>query len=115
MADSLAGAICAEIGPELFFFDSEEDGTKHVPGLEEKTARQLCAIKCPVRQACLKLAIEGPDSATYYGIWGGLSVRQLIWLRKQPVHGPERPPKEEKNVPDRLAQWPGGQGHGRAA
>ena len=84
------GALCAQMGPELFFV---EEGSKVSD--DDRMARALC-FRCPARLNCLLFAIDHPGDS-HYGVWGGLLERNLRWLKHQPIHGPERPPVEERN------------------
>jgi hypothetical protein len=47
----------------------------------EKLALHICSL-CNVRLECLSFAVENP-SLTYYGIWGGLTHRELKRVRRQ--------------------------------
>lgn len=82
------GALCAQIGPELYFTE-EGLGVSD----NDRMALLLC-YRCPARAQCLLFALDNPDTS-HYGAWGGLRQRNLEWLKKQPVHGPDRPPEGE--------------------
>lgn len=77
------GALCAEIGPELFFI---EEGL--AASDDDRTAARLC-FSCPARIQCLLFALDNRTDSLF-GVWGGLRQRQLEWLKRQPVYGPER-------------------------
>lgn len=71
----LAGAVCAQVDPELFF--PEKGGST-------KAAKRLCngdpdrgAPPCPVRLECLQIAL---DEDHRFGVWGGLSERERAAL-----------------------------------
>jgi WhiB family redox-sensing transcriptional regulator len=65
----MVDAACRGLDPELFY-----------PRLGEPTdrARAICN-RCPVKQACLALAMRANERD---GIWGGLSGRQRRALRR---------------------------------
>ncbi len=69
MSGDLTGARCAEVGdPELW----------HPPrGNSAAAARAVCA-DCPVRAACLEVAMTTPVS----GIWGGTSETERRGLAR---------------------------------
>jgi len=60
---------CAEVDPELWFPGKWDSGTE---------AKKICA-GCEVRLECLKYAVEADEQ---HGIWGGVSRRERIRLRK---------------------------------
>lgn len=63
-------ALCAQIGPELFFPPR---------GSSAASAKQICA-RCPVRNPCQEEAIAHGEQ---YGIWGGISTVQIGRIRAQ--------------------------------
>lgn len=66
-----ANAACAQQPPDSLF----------VRGAAQRTARDLC-FSCPVRQACLAEAL---DTATEFGVWGGMTERERrALLRRHP-------------------------------
>lgn len=74
--DVLEFALCRGADPEAWF----PPGDPGSPGYEGMAARarDICAL-CPVRRACLELAIAlGPDAAE--GIWGGLDPAERAAL-----------------------------------
>lgn len=70
------GAACRTYDPELFF----PLGTAG-PALLQADAAKLVCIGCPVRDACLRWALEvGVD----HGVWGGLSEEERrSWKRRK--------------------------------
>ncbi|MGH3703006.1 MAG: WhiB family transcriptional regulator [Agromyces sp.] len=63
-------ALCAQTDPEMFFPER---------GDSTKDAKEICG-DCEVRAECLEYALRtGQD----FGIWGGLSARELVLRRKQ--------------------------------
>lgn len=56
-------ALCAQVGPDLFF-----------PGKGEsvREARRVCS-SCGVRAECLAYALDHDEQ---HGVWGGMSERQ---------------------------------------
>ena len=57
-------AVCLGADPDIFF--PELGRTAH-------DARQVCAV-CPVAEECLQYAVQNDIK---YGVWGGLSEREL--------------------------------------
>ena len=68
-------ARCKEHDPELFFSAGSRS---------ERRAKAICG-RCPVREQCLAFAVE---SGTDFGVWGGMSGRELRAMRET---GPFRP------------------------
>ncbi|MET8585680.1 WhiB family transcriptional regulator [Streptomyces collinus] len=66
-------ASCSQVDPDLHF------PTPHTPGWKRqmRLAKQVC-MGCPVRQHCLKWAL---DAGPLVGIWAGLSVSERRELR----------------------------------
>lgn len=58
-----AGALCAEMDPELWFPTRLDDAGP---------AKRVCA-RCPVTAECLSYAIGMREA---YGIWGGVAERR---------------------------------------
>jgi WhiB family redox-sensing transcriptional regulator len=76
-------AACQGEDPELFFPVGETG-----PALEQiAEAKQLCA-ECPVRQECLRFAI---DTRQDYGIWGGLTREERRKVRRREQRAARRP------------------------
>lgn len=74
-------ALCAEVGPEIFFAPDDPDEAVLYTSAE---ARAIC-LRCPVRDACLEDAMtrEGDtDRGKRAGIWGGLSPEQRAALAR---------------------------------
>src|SRR5262245_30696129 len=71
----LMNAACAGEDPDLFFPDG--------PRANENTAhaKAVCA-RCPVRDACLKWAI---DNRQTHGIWGGLDETERTIVPAAPT------------------------------
>jgi len=67
-------ATCRGIGLEFFF--PEEKGAGHDP--EERMAKKFC-MECPVLDKCAEWGILHER----YGVWGGLSPRDRMAIRKQ--------------------------------
>lgn len=68
-----AHALCSETDPEAYFPE---------PGQPNKSARDVCA-RCDLRNPCAQWAIANPDE---HGIWGGLSERERVDIRRrQPI------------------------------
>lgn len=66
----MADALCAQTDPEAFF--PEKGGSS-------RAAKKVCA-ECPVRAECLAYALEHGER---YGVWGGMSERDRVRLRRQ--------------------------------
>jgi len=61
-------ALCAEVDPDLFYPEKGESSA---------SAKRVCRL-CPVQLACLRYALRTEQQ---WGIWGGLSARELRKLR----------------------------------
>lgn len=64
----LAGALCAQVDPELWFPPS---------GVHPFAAKRICR-RCPVVEPCLQYALDNPVE----GVWGGTSVRDRMRLAR---------------------------------
>jgi WhiB family redox-sensing transcriptional regulator len=76
--DWAADALCAQTDPEAFF--PEKGGSV-------RDAKRICnghadRPPCPVREECLKAALERDER---FGIFGGLSERERRALRRRPA------------------------------
>lgn len=81
-------AKCVKFRPtrdrDEFFGDaSEESKAKYGPA-DEREARKICngdddGIVCPMREDCLFFALLNNE---HYGTWGGLSVEQRHYIRR---------------------------------
>lgn len=69
-------ALCRDIDSSVFFHPDGERGLARARRVSE--AKALCA-RCPVRQECREHALAAEES---YGIWGGLSERELADARE---------------------------------
>jgi WhiB family transcriptional regulator, redox-sensing transcriptional regulator len=67
-----AFAACRGLDPELFF-----PVTKPSRAEAKQVIRKFCGY-CPVRMDCLKHALRVPEE---FGIWGGLTQREITRLR----------------------------------
>ncbi|RII12283.1 Transcriptional regulator WhiB2 [Streptomyces sp. YIM 130001] len=63
------GALCAQTGPEFFFPE---------PGGSVREAKALC-LACEERLACLDYALTHDER---FGVWGGLSEKERLALRR---------------------------------
>jgi WhiB family redox-sensing transcriptional regulator len=70
-------AACQGYDPELFFAESKTGSD--LARLE--AAKRICR-ECPVRNACLRWAIDNGASA---GVWGGTDARERRVLRGTPM------------------------------
>jgi WhiB family redox-sensing transcriptional regulator len=57
-------ALCAEVGGDFWFPET---------GTSAAAVKRICAA-CPVRVSCLEYALENCEQ---WGIWGGLTEREL--------------------------------------
>lgn len=74
MTADWAGALCAEVDPELWFPEQ--------PGDRARAAKAICA-ECPLRARCLDVALA---DSSLLGVWGGTSAAQRQALRaRHPV------------------------------
>ncbi|WP_157548886.1 WhiB family transcriptional regulator [Nonomuraea candida] len=93
MLDWTRRAACLDLDPELFFPISME-GPSHS---QVERAKRVCG-DCPVREPCLRYAL---DTGQAYGVWGGTDPAQRRELALPadaltPTAGPRR-----ENVPAR--------------
>ncbi|GGV39487.1 hypothetical protein GCM10010495_66050 [Kitasatospora herbaricolor] len=73
----LSGALCRDVpDPDVFF---PEDGDE----LGVARAKRIC-VKCPVRSACLALALERSEP---HGVFGGLDPVERRRLRRSTAGG----------------------------
>lgn len=66
-------AVCATVDMDLFF---PERAGKDQP--KSQQVKAICA-SCPIRAKCLQFAL---DENEQFGIWGGLSYRERLQLKK---------------------------------
>ncbi|MGW1721621.1 WhiB family transcriptional regulator [Streptomyces sp. NPDC002306] len=62
-------ALCAETGAEFFFPE---------PGSSVREAKLICGM-CEMRSACLDYALAHDER---FGVWGGLSEKERLQLRR---------------------------------
>ncbi|WP_418960047.1 WhiB family transcriptional regulator [Streptomyces tritici] len=67
-------ALCAQAGPEFFF---------PAPGSSTREAKLLCSA-CEGRLACLEYALRNDER---FGVWGGLSEKERLLLRRDQDRG----------------------------
>lgn len=72
--DWRAGALCASRDPSNWFPSRGNSSAAR--------ARRVCAV-CPVLKECRQYALQLPPGYTRYGIWGGLSARQINAMRQE--------------------------------
>lgn len=76
MKDWHRDALCAQVGPDVFFNEKSVDTS----GL----AKLICG-NCPVAGECLQEAL---DSFEEFGVWGGKTAKERLAMLRQ-VHGQE--------------------------
>ncbi|GAA4846318.1 WhiB family transcriptional regulator [Kitasatospora terrestris] len=79
----LHGAACAGVNPDLFFPEVEPEDADDPVAAEaaefaSRRAKAICAT-CPVREACLALALRRRER---YGIFGGLDAAERRALKR---------------------------------
>ncbi|KPI19898.1 transcription factor WhiB [Actinobacteria bacterium OK074] len=62
-------ALCAQTGTDFFFPE---------PGSSVREAKRICAM-CEMRSACLEYALDNDER---FGVWGGLSEKERLGLRR---------------------------------
>ena len=72
--DFWKGALCAEIGSEIFFPERHEANMAQI-------AKRICN-KCDIKQKCLEYALKDPDLK---GVWGGTTSKDRKYLRRRRV------------------------------
>ncbi|MFC9817355.1 WhiB family transcriptional regulator [Streptomyces virginiae] len=65
-----AEAACRGLGSRQFFHPAGERGEDRAA--RDQAAKEICA-DCPVRDACLRHAL---DTGEAYGVWGGLTTEE---------------------------------------
>ena len=81
-------AECRKYDPEMWFPVSDEDTPK---GRADRAVAQTVCFGCPVRDECLKFAL---DTGQVDGVWGGRTEaerRAMIRASKEEVIDMERP------------------------
>lgn len=66
-------AACADADPDLFTPDV---------GVDASAAQRVCA-RCPVADLCLDYALTVLPSRLLFGVWGGVTERQLRRMRSR--------------------------------
>jgi WhiB family redox-sensing transcriptional regulator len=64
-----AQALCAQTGADFFFPE---------PGSSVREAKRICGM-CEMRPACLEYALTNDER---FGVWGGLSEKERLELRR---------------------------------
>ncbi|SDP21196.1 Transcription factor WhiB [Streptomyces sp. cf386] len=62
-------ALCAQTGADFFFPE---------PGSSVREAKRICGL-CPIRSTCLEYALDNDER---FGVWGGLSEKERLELRR---------------------------------
>ncbi|TQJ56935.1 transcription factor WhiB [Streptomyces sp. SLBN-115] len=62
-------ALCAQTGAEFFFPE---------PGSSVREAKRICGM-CEMRSACLEYALDNDER---FGVWGGMSEKERLNLRR---------------------------------
>ncbi|GAA2907319.1 WhiB family transcriptional regulator [Streptomyces mexicanus] len=66
-------ALCAQTGADFFFPE---------PGSSVREAKRICGM-CEARSACLEYALAHDER---FGVWGGLSEKERLHLRRPAAH-----------------------------
>lgn len=74
-------AACIGVDPRAFF----AEGRYAVE--QSRSARGICAT-CPVQPLCAEFAIQAGER---YGVWGGMTQRELRQRRQRPRRKPRQP------------------------
>lgn len=69
-------AACRSVDTSLFYYLDNERGDPRDWRLRH--AKRVCR-KCPVKEACLRHALEANET---HGVWGGLSEEERRQLRR---------------------------------
>ena len=73
----MSDALCAQTDPDAFY--PEKGGST-------RDAKRVCSV-CPVRDECLRFAIEHNER---WGVWGGYSERERRRLMRHGIDCPCR-------------------------
>ena len=65
-------ALCAQTGGDFFFPE---------PGSSVREAKRICGL-CEIRAECLEYALSNDER---FGVWGGLSEKERLSLRRTNV------------------------------
>ncbi|MFF9909147.1 WhiB family transcriptional regulator [Streptomyces sp. NPDC013457] len=71
-----ARAACQDVDPDLFF----PVGTGAPALIQVEEAKEVCR-RCPVREECLRWAMD--DSRQVTGVWGGLDEGERQSLKRR--------------------------------
>jgi WhiB family redox-sensing transcriptional regulator len=83
-----AYAACRDHDPELFFPVSDVDP-------KVTAAKHICGT-CPVRETCLRWAL---DTGQRHGVWGGATENERRAIRRgRPAANPATPPEQPARV-----------------
>lgn len=82
----MADALCAQVDLDLFF-PEKGGGTRQAKAVCNGGPRRHGDPRppCPVREQCLRYALDHDER---FGIWGGLSERERRQLRPEPTPKP---------------------------
>ena len=69
-------AACRLTMPEVFF---------PLPGASARAAKDIC-LRCPVATTCLSYALDHESTWGAHGVWGGLTAKERVWLRRRLNH-----------------------------
>lgn len=89
-------ASCRTVDPELFF----PSGAGGLSAQQERNAKLVCR-GCPVREECLKAAV---DTGQYTGVWGGLSEAERRGMVRGGDTAFSRCLEAQQYIEERLAQ-----------
>lgn len=82
MEDWRQSAACRDEDPDLFF----PVGTSGPALMQAEEAKRICA-RCPVREQCLRWAL---DTGQDFGVWGGAGEDERRSLRRREARAARR-------------------------
>lgn len=68
-AEAFEGGLCLQLDPEYMFGENRC----------QESAKLMCWTPCPVREKCLKHALENEIP---HGVWGGFTERERKGMRR---------------------------------
>jgi len=78
-----AKANCRGLNTEIFYYEESDLKDR---GMTFKVIRKIC-FTCPIRKACLDAGMQEE-----YGIWGGFTRRERVYIRNGNLHDTDMNP-----------------------